>query len=51
MKGMPVDYDELLKISKEKIPVIADSAEALGAIYKKSKVGGQVIAHIFIFCK
>ena len=40
MKGMPVDYDELLKISKEKkIPVIADSAEALGAIYKKSKEG------------
>ena len=50
MKGMPVDYDELLKIAnKKKIPVIADSAEALGSIYKNKKVGSQVIAHSFSF--
>lgn len=50
MKGMPVDYDELLKIAnKKKIPVIADSAEALGSIYKNRKVGSQVIAHSFSF--
>ncbi len=50
MKGMPVDYDELTKIAKsKKIPVIADSAEALGAIYKKNKVGSQVFAHSFSF--
>lgn len=50
MKGMPVDYDELLKIAnKKKIPVISDSAEALGSIYKNRKVGSQVIAHSFSF--
>ena len=50
MKGMPIDYDELLKIAnKRKIPVIADSAEALGATYKNRRVGSQVIAHSFSF--
>jgi len=50
MKGMPVDYDELLKIAnKKKIPVIADSAEALGSVYKNRKVGSQVFAHSFSF--
>ena len=39
MKGMPVDYD-LIKISKRrKIPIIADSAESLGASYKNKLVG------------
>ena len=50
MKGMPVDYDELLKIAnKKKIPVIADSAEAMGSVYKNKKIGSQVIAHSFSF--
>ena len=50
MKGMPVDYNRLIKIAKKKkIPVISDSAEALGSIYKNKKVGSQVIAHSFSF--
>ena len=50
MKGMPVDYERLLKIAnKKKIPVIADSAEAMGSIYKKKQVGSQVFAHSFSF--
>lgn len=50
MKGMPVDYDNLLKIAKKKkVPVIADSAEAMGSIYKKKQVGNQVFAHSFSF--
>lgn len=50
MKGMPVDYDEILKIAnKKKIPVISDSAEAIGSIYKNHKVGSQVTAHSFSF--
>ena len=48
-KGMPLDYDKLLKIAnKRKIPVIADSAE-FRAIYKNRRVGSQVIAHSFSF--
>lgn len=50
MKGMPIDYEKLLKIAnKKKIPVIADSAEAMGSIYKKKQVGSQVFAHSFSF--
>ena len=50
MKGMPVDYDLIKKISKKrKIPIIADSAESLGASYKNKLVGGQLIAHSFSF--
>ena len=50
MKGMPVDYDQILKIAnKKKVPVIADSAEALGSEYKNRKVGSQLFAHSFSF--
>lgn len=50
MKGMSVDYDEILKVAnKKKIPVIADSAEAIGSTYKNRKIGGQAVAHSFSF--
>ena len=50
MKGMPVDYDFFKKLSqKTNIPIIADSAESLGAEYKNKKVGNQLLAHSFSF--
>ena len=50
LKGMPVDYDNLKKkLKKFKIPLISDSAEAFGAIYKKKKVGSQFDMHSFSF--
>ena len=50
MKGMPVDYDLIKKISsKRRIPIIADSAESLGASYKNKLIGSQLIAHSFSF--
>ncbi len=48
MKGMPVDYDAIKLITKKyKIPIIADSAESLGAKYKNKQVGNQCLAHSF----
>ena len=50
LKGMPVDYDDLKrKLKKYKIPLISDSAEAFGAIYKNKKVGSQFGMHSFSF--
>jgi perosamine synthetase len=50
LKGMPVDYDDLKKkLKKYKIPLISDSAEAFGAVYKKKKVGSQFDMHSFSF--
>jgi perosamine synthetase len=50
LKGMPVDYDDLKKkLKKYKIPLISDSAEAFGAIYKRKKVGSQFGMHSFSF--
>jgi|TARA_B100000315_G_scaffold257248_1_gene305487 perosamine synthetase len=50
MNGMPIDYDEILKIEdKHGIPIIADSAESLGAIYKDEKVGSIAGIHCFSF--
>ena len=50
MKGMPVDYDSLVKLSQETgLPFISDSAESLGASYKNEKVGSQAIASSFSF--
>lgn len=50
MNGLPVDYDSILKISeKHSIPIIADSAESLGARYKNRKVGSIAPIHIFSF--
>lgn len=42
--GMPVDYEKLGQYDK---PIIADSAEALGSIYKGKKVGSIANAHLF----
>lgn len=50
MNGMPVDYDAILEVGeKHNIPVIADSAESLGAVYKNKKVGSIAQMHIFSF--
>ncbi len=50
LKGMPVDYDEIKKIKRKyKIPILSDSAESFGAIYKKKKVGSQLDVHSFSF--
>ena len=50
MNGMPVDYDAILEIAeKHSIPIIADSAESLGASYKNKKIGGNTNIHIFSF--
>ena len=50
MKGMPIDYDFFVKLSKKtKINIIADSAESFGAKYKKKFVGSQLLAHTFSF--
>ena len=49
-KGMPIDYDDIKKkIKKYKIPIISDSAEAFGAVYKNKKVGSQLDMHSFSF--
>ena len=50
LKGMPVDHDSFVALSKETgIPFISDSAESLGAIYKGQKVGSQALVHSFSF--
>ena len=50
MNGLPVDYDEILAFSKKhNLQVIADSAEALGAVYKEKKIGALAPIHIFSF--
>jgi len=50
MNGMPCDYDELLTIEDEyRIPIVWDSAESLGALYKKKKVGSIGKIHCFSF--
>lgn len=50
MNGMPCDYDELLKVEDEyHLPIIWDSAESLGALYKNRKVGSIGKIHCFSF--
>jgi len=50
MNGMPVDYDEVLRIAeKHSLPLIADSAESLGATYKNKKIGSVAPIHCFSF--
>lgn len=50
MNGLPFDYDSVLALAaKHGIPVIADSAESLGAVYKDKKIGSQALIHIFSF--
>lgn len=42
--GLPADYDELKKFH---MPILADSAEAIGSHYKGELVGSQADVHIF----
>ncbi|PIQ85223.1 MAG: hypothetical protein COV74_09700 [Candidatus Omnitrophica bacterium CG11_big_fil_rev_8_21_14_0_20_45_26] len=50
LKGMPVDFDDILKwASNKKIKVLSDSAESFGAVYKNKPVGTQCPAHSFSF--
>jgi perosamine synthetase len=44
--GSPVDYDDLKSAN---LPIIADSAQAIGARYKGKLVGSQADIHIFSF--
>ena len=51
--GVPVDYDAIKKIIKDKnredIVLISDSAHSFGAAYKGEKVGGQFDFHVYSF--
>src|SRR3989344_108033 len=50
MCGMPVDYNALNEVArKHNIPLIADSAESVGAKYKGKIVGTQADIHCFSF--
>jgi len=50
MAGMPVDYKALNEVAqKHSIPLIADSAESVGAKYKEKIVGNQADIHCFSF--
>lgn len=44
--GLPVDYDALKRLG---VPIVADSAESIGGMYKGSPVGSQADIHIFSF--
>jgi len=48
--GLPCDMDELMQVSKEyNIPLIDDSAHALGATYKGRKIGEITDFSVFSF--
>jgi perosamine synthetase len=50
LKGMPVDFDPILAVARRHgLPVLSDSAESFGAIYRGRKVGGQAPLHSFSF--
>ena len=50
MNGMPVDYDSINALGREcGLPVVADSAESLGAVYKGKPIGGVCDIHMFSF--
>ena len=50
VKGMPVDFDAIIEIAnKYNIPVLSDSAESFGSIYKGRLVGNQCPIHSFSF--
>jgi perosamine synthetase len=50
LKGQPVDYNSIRKLEKKyKIPIISDSAESFGAIYRNKYVGSQMLIHTFSF--
>ncbi|KPL01263.1 MAG: erythromycin biosynthesis sensory transduction protein eryC1 [candidate division Zixibacteria bacterium SM23_73_3] len=48
--GQPADMDPILQIAEKKeIPVIEDSAQAHGALYKEKKTGGLAMVGCFSF--
>lgn len=48
LKGLPVDFDAFNFLAeKYGVSILADSAEAFGAIYKGSRVGSQALIHSF----
>lgn len=48
LKGLPVDYNELIEVSTEHgIALIADSAESFGAKYRDNLIGSQALVHSF----
>jgi len=48
--GFPSEYDKLLNISEiTKVPLISDSSEALGTLYKGRRVGAIATFHSFSF--
>lgn len=50
MNGLPIDYDAIIEVAeKHSIPIIADSAESLGGVYKNRKVGDITSIHCFSF--
>ncbi|MFC1589928.1 DegT/DnrJ/EryC1/StrS family aminotransferase [Candidatus Omnitrophota bacterium] len=44
--GLPCDYNAL---KSSEIPIIADSAESIGAMYRKKPIGSQADVHCFSF--
>ncbi|MFH0979283.1 MAG: DegT/DnrJ/EryC1/StrS family aminotransferase [Candidatus Woesearchaeota archaeon] len=50
MNGMPCDYDQIIEVAERHgIPLVWDSAESLGAMYKNRDVGSIADIHIFSF--
>lgn len=50
MNGLPIDYEPIVALGRQRgIPVIGDSAESLGAVYRGEPVGAQAAAHSFSF--
>ncbi len=50
MNGMPYDYEGVAAVCRKKgIPIVADSAESLGAVYKGRKIGSIENIHCFSF--
>ena len=45
---IPIDYDSINKLADNNIAIISDSAESLGANYRKP-VGNQALVHSFSF--
>jgi len=50
LKGLPVDFEPILAVARRHgLPVLSDSAESFGAIYRGRKVGSQAPLHSFSF--
>lgn len=50
LKGMPCDFDAIQEVAdKHSLPILSDSAESFGSIYKNRYVGTQCKVHSFSF--